>query len=240
AESRWFALRLQARLDEFLGKGWGNVSSTALDMPGHEHLVFKRFRDVMRFREIVEKLREIASECRFRWQYLISVEPHGDLSDEDEMEEDEEREDWLEQEFDPEREKEEWDDFRAQRRLRRERLEREHRFKILQQQGAAINPAEFSPESEKQKPAQPAADPSGESAAEEETDEEEDGGLAEAIPPDDEEGLGRDLSFVISLDEKLLFVSDHMREEAEYLFRESAVNWHTLPEPPTGRQRPLL
>jgi hypothetical protein len=240
AEARWFALRLQARLDEFLGKGWGNVSSTALDLPGHEHLVFKRFRDVMRFREIVEKLREIASECRFRWQYLISVEPHGDLSDEDEMEEDEEREDWLEQEFDPEREKEEWDDFRAQRRLERERLEREHRFKILQQQGAAIDPAEFSPESEKQKPAQTVADPNAEGAEEEETDDEGDGGLAEEIPPDDEEGLGRDLSFVVSLDEKLLFVSDHMREEAEYLFGESAVNWHTLPEPPTGRPRPLL
>jgi hypothetical protein len=240
AEARWFALRLQAQLDEFLGKGWGNVNSTALDMPGHEHLVFKRFRDVMRFREIVEKLREIASECRFRWQYLISVEPHGDLSDEDEMEDDEEREDWLEQEFDPEREKEEWDEFRAQRRLERERLEREHRLKILQQQGAEIDPAEFSPGSEKPRPAQPAADAGGDADDEEEGDEEREGGLAEAIPPDDEEGLGRDLSFVVSLDEKLLFVSDHMREEAEYLFGETAVSWHSLPEPPTERPRPLL
>jgi hypothetical protein len=232
AEARWFALRLQARLDEFLSKGWGNVNSTALDMPGHQHLVFKRFRDVMRFREIVEKLREIASECRFRWQYLISVEPHGDLSDDDETDEDEEREDWLEQEFDPEREKEEWDDFRAQRRLERERLEREHRLKILQQQGAEIDPAEFSPESEKPKPAQASDNP-------DETENEE-GGIAEEIPPDDEEDLGSELSFVISLNEKLLFVSEHMREEAEYLFGENAVNWHTLPETPTERPRPLL
>jgi len=243
AEARWFAQRLQRTLDEFLGKGWGAVNTSSMDMPGHEHLTFKRFRDIMRFREVVEKLRGVASESRFRWQYLISVEPHGDLSeDEDEDEMDEmEREDWLDQEFDPEREKEEWDDFREQRRLERERLEREHRLQILQQQGAEINPAEFSPETEKPKTQKTNATP-GESGEEDsdgnETESSEDGGLAEAAPLDEEEGLGRDLSFVVSLDENILWVTEHMREDAEYLFGESAVNWHALPEPPGERPRP--
>jgi hypothetical protein len=238
AEARWFAQRLQSKLDEFLGKGWGVVNTSSTDMPGHEHLTFKRFRDIMRFREIVEKLRETAAECRFRWQYLVSVEPHGDLSDDEDMDEMDEmdREDWLDQEFDPEREKEEWDEFRAQRRLERERLEREHRLQILQQQGAEIDPAEFSPESEKPKTAK-ASETIGEESDEDDLDDDAEGGLAEAAPLDDE-GLGRDLSFVISLDENILWATDHMREDVEYLFGESAVNWHTLPEPPIKRPRP--
>jgi hypothetical protein len=239
AEARWFGQRLQRSLDDLLGKGWGAVNISSMDTPGHEHLTFKRFRDIMRFREIVEKLRELASQSRFRWQYLISVEPHGDLSEDEDMDEmdEEEREDWLDQEFDPEREKEEWEDFRAQRRLERERLEREHRMQILQQQGAEINPAEFSPKPESPKPAKGSEEVADED--EDEVDDEGEGGLAEATPPpDDDEGLGRDLSFVVSLDENILWVTEHMREDAEYLFGESAVNWHALPESPKDRPRP--
>lgn len=230
AEARWFAQRLQQALDELLGKGWGSVNNSSMSMPGHEHLTFRRFRDVMRFRDIVIKLRELAAECRFRWQYLISVEPHGDMSDDDEIDElDEmERDDWLEQEFDPEREKEEWDDFRAQRRLERERLEREHRLQILKQQGVKIDPAQFSPELEKSKASE---------KAEDETEDDDDGGLAEIMSEDDE-GLGRELSFVVSLDENILWVSEHMREDAEYIMGESAINWHALPGAPTDRPRP--
>ena len=50
--------------------------------------------------------------------------------------------------------------------------------------------------------------------------------------------LADDLSFVVSLDENILWVSEHMRGEAEYIFGETAVNWHTLPGEIKDRPRP--
>jgi hypothetical protein len=224
AESRWFGHMLQESLDGLLSKGWGSVSVTSAESPGHQHLTFRRFRDVMRFREIIECLNQVVASCRFPWQFLLSVEPHSDLSDEDatEGEEEEEREDWLDQEFDPEREKEEWDDFRRQRQIERERMEREHRLQLLQQQGAPIDPAEFSP-----------AESAETEAGADDLDEDEDELLDDE---DDEESIAEDLSFVVTLKDGILWATEHMRESAEYIMGGTAEDWHALPEP---RPRPL-
>jgi hypothetical protein len=229
AESRWFGHQLQESLDTLLGKGWGSVSITSAESPGHQHLTFRRFRDVMRFREIADCLTQLVATCRFNWQFLLSVEPHSDLSDEDavEADEEEEREDWLDQEFDPEREKEEWDDFRRQRQIERERMEREHRLQLLQQQGAPIDPAEFSPEP-------PAAELAGALESDEDELEDED----DLQDEDEDESLAEDLSFVVTLNDGILWATEHMRESAEYIMGESAEDWHALLQPVDQRPRP--
>jgi hypothetical protein len=82
AEARWFAEHLQRRLDALLGKGWGVSTGSGSLAAGHQHLDIKRFRDVTRLGEVIHAIRELIASCRFPWELLISVEPHGDLSEE--------------------------------------------------------------------------------------------------------------------------------------------------------------
>jgi hypothetical protein len=53
AESRWFGRELQQRLDTLLGKGWGDADSFPNSHPGHRHLTIERFKDIVRFDEIL-------------------------------------------------------------------------------------------------------------------------------------------------------------------------------------------
>lgn len=70
-----------------------------------------------------------------------------------------------------------------------------------------------------------------------ETDE-DDGDLAE--PPPDYQGsdLGKQLRCIVNLQEDILWVTAHMKDDAEYLLSVRTEDWHALPEPPEKRPLP--
>ena len=240
AEARWFVRRAQRRLDALLGQGWGEFPNVGV---GGGHLIIRRYRDVMRFRELVQALRELSAQNRFGWRYMISVQPHGDMSED--MEEIRKRQnptEWFERPFDAEREREEWESFCAERRKEREFLEREHRLRLQEQQGLPINPADFSPEAKP--PAGQMVTPEGGSESTEEEDEADaesadEGGIATPPPPDGSQSdLAEDLGFIINLHEDILWVTAHMVENTAYIYGEEPEDWHKLPMPLEDRPEP--
>src|SRR5438874_8148466 len=44
------------------------------------HIGFKRYKDTVRIREIIQFLRQFSAAQRFPWRFFIYVEPHGDMS----------------------------------------------------------------------------------------------------------------------------------------------------------------
>ena len=233
AESRWFAREYRKRLGELLG--WAKPSGS--DMlgrysPGGGNVSIKRYRDVMRMPEILQTLRQLMAECRFRWDLMLNIEPHGDLSDDmDEIRKRHEQEegDWLCRERDPAEEKEWHDDFIRRRRELYARYEREHRLKLIEQAGGEIKPEDFRVPS-------PAEPPPPEE--EEDLDDEDDGDLAEPSEDDDDSDLGQDLQCIVHLDEDFVWVTSHMKEDAEYLLSLQTEDWHALPGPPETRPLP--
>lgn len=245
AEDRWFVAKAQQRMDALLGEEWGVLDENW--GPGRMHVTIRRYRDVMRFREVVQLLRELSAESRFAWNYMVSVEPHGDMSED--LRTIRKRQNpggWLEEPIDPEEERENWESFRRERRKRREYLEREHRLNLQRQQGLEIDPEEFSPRAEPPAPPQkttaggnPAEDDEAEDDTGFDNGDDDAGGLA--IPPPDDENqsdLARKLHFIVTLTEEILWVTSHMEENAAYIYGEEPVNWHELPEPPEERPFP--
>jgi hypothetical protein len=232
AESRWFKEELQTRLERLLGVGWGIANST--------HVRLRRYCDVMRFREIVQTLRELNADCKEPKLFLLIVEPHGDMSED--MEAIRARQkgpvDWLDRPFNAAQEIEERERFRRERLKDRQYLEREHRLKLQQQQGLDIDPADFSPSAD-EPPAskQKAIAGGGEEAEDESIEDENDGGVAD-MPPDDgktESDLAEDLGFYATLNEEGLFVATDEAENAACVMGEEPVFWSSLPEPPEKR-----
>ncbi len=238
AESRWFAMQYRTRLSELLG--WAKPSGSdmlGLYSPGGGHVSIKRYRDVMRLPEIIQTLRQLLSECRFRWKLMINVEPHGDLSDDmDEIRKRHEQEegDWLCRERDAAQHKADHDDFIRRRRELYARYEREHRLKLIEQAGGEIKPEDFRVPTPA-KTGQPADEDLDDDEAE--TDE-DDGDLAEPPPGDEGSDLGRQLQCIVSLQEDILWVTAHMKDDAEYLLSVRTEDWHALPEPPEKRPLP--
>jgi hypothetical protein len=234
AEARWFAQELQRRLDALLGEDWGDVTSFPDRWAGYRHLTIKRFKDVFRMEEIVQSARELMAASRFPWQIMVNAEPHGDLSkdmEEIRAQREEQERDWLDREYDAKQEREEYEEFRQTRRELYERLEREHRLRLLQQQGEVINPADFSPE----------AKPPPKKGGDEDEDEYEDdeGGLDEFDEDEPEQSEFEEaMSFVFDLTENSIWVSAHQRETFETTLGLKAEDWHALPEPPAERPRP--
>jgi hypothetical protein len=235
AEGRWFGREIQQRLDALLGKGWGETA-TYTHGGGHHHLNVQRFKDVMRMDEIVQVCRELIATCKYPWNILVSAEPHGDLSKE--MEEirarrEEEERDWLDQEYDEKQEREDYEEFRKSRRELYERLEREHRLRLLQQQGEEIDPADFSPATEKK------AQAKGKDADDEDYEDEDEEDLAE----DDEfaqSEFEEAMSFGFTLTERHIWVPEHDKETFEATVGIQLEDWHALPEPVAERPRPRL
>jgi hypothetical protein len=240
AEARWFAHELQQRLDALLGEGWGDVTSYADRWAGYRHLTIQRFKDILRMEEIVQSTRELMAMCRFPWHIMVSAEPHGDLSkdmEEIRAQREEQERDWLDRDYDAEQEREEYEEFRQTRRELYERLEREHRLRLLQQQGEEINPADFSPD------AKPATVPKAAAAEEEDDDfdDDDEGGLDELDEDDPEQSeFEEEMSFVFDLTENSIWVSAHQRETFEATLGIRAEDWHALPEPPAERPQPRL
>jgi hypothetical protein len=236
AEARWFARELQQRMDALLGEGWGDVISYADRWAGYRHLTFQRFKDILRMEEIVQSVRELLATCRFPWQIMVNAEPHGDLTkdmEEIRAQREEQERDWLDRDYDAEQEREEYEEFRRTRRELYERLEREHRLRLLQQQGEEINPADFSPGA-----AKPAAVPKKGTDEDDDFDDDE-GGLDELDQDDPEQSEFEEaMSFVFDLTENSIWVSAHQRETFEATLGLRAEDWHALPEPPLQRPRP--
>lgn len=231
AEARWFGYELQQRLDTLLGAGWGDVTSYPDRHPGYRHLPIQRFKDIVRFDEIIEVTRSLMATSRFHWQILVSAEPHGDLSkdmEEIRAQREEQERDWLDRDYDAEQEREEYEEFRQMRKELYERLEREHRLRLLQQQGEEINPADFSPASK------PAASKPASAEAEEGDDEWEEDEDQDLDPSEFEE----EMSFGFYLTENHIWVTEHDRETFESTLGIRAEDWHALPQPPTERPRP--
>lgn len=242
AENRWFEGELNKRLNALLGPEWNPDQHISDDSPGHHHLQIQRYRDVVRLGEIIQVIRELMASVRFPWIFLIGVEPHGDLNDDIEQIRAEQAQDkllWWERDIDQEEMREDHEDFVRRKRELFERFEREHRMRLLEQQGAAINPEEFSPASKK--PAQKTPDTDDEEGEEDDDDDFFDEDDEELMDDDDDEmsQLAEDLSFVVTLEENYLWISTHMRENAEYTLGVKAVDWHALPEPVEKRPRPI-
>ncbi len=240
AEARWFARELQQRLDALLGEGWGDVVSYADRWAGYRHVTFQRFKDILRMEEIVQTARELMATCRFPWQMLVSAEPHGDLSkdmEEIRAQREEQERDWLDRDYDAEQEREEYEEFRKTRRELYERLEREHRLRLLQQQGEEINPADFSPENKPVAPKKKGV----EEEEDEDFDDDDEGGLEEYDEDEPEQSeFEEEMSFVFDLTEGSIWVSEHQRETFEATLGVRAEDWHALPEPPEKRPRPRV
>ncbi len=239
AEARWGAAQIRARLDRLLGEEWTGelICLTA----GHLQVTLSRYQDVMRFQDVVAALREFSASSRYPWNFMIVTEPHGDLSEE--MDEREERGarrkkpgPWLVREFDAEETRREQEEWNESRREEYARLEAEHRLRLKEEQQAQVDPADFSPT-----PKPPADDASGTTAVrdKEENAGDDDGDLLEAEPDDQvEDELTEKLRTIVFLHENILWCTSHTRENAEYLFGESAEDWHNLPQPIQDRPRP--
>ena len=248
AEGRWGSEQVRLRLRSLLGDGCGTGDGYA--GAGHISIALRRYPDMMRLREVIQVLREFSAASRFPWSYLLRMEPHGDMSDT--MEELRLREaqpatssgDWLVREFDLEQERAQHEEFTRRRREEYERRAAEHRHRLQQEQEIASE--------ELSAPAIPPQKPSedeGVVAADDQDpdltrgDDEEDGnggvGLMEAPPGEQiNEDLSAKLSFIVTLEENILWATSHMLEGAEYCYGEPAENWHALAEPIQDRPRP--
>ncbi|MGB8166473.1 MAG: hypothetical protein WCF18_03210 [Chthoniobacteraceae bacterium] len=239
--ARWYEWRTAEavrRLDALLGRGWRGRES------GHHHH-FRRIQDVMRMREIVAMLSEFLCQCRWPSGLMLNFEPHGDIAEDMDalagrhLEEGEER-DWLDRPFDLEAERQDREDFNERRRREYLRRAHEHRLRLLEEQGLPVDPADFPVEPRLPREKATAGDVPETPEAFQEEDEEEDGGeLAIPPPPEDEiSEFVEDLSFVVALRPGILWVTEHMREDAEYHWGEPAENWHALPGPLADRPSP--
>jgi hypothetical protein len=247
AHARWFEEQVNSRLDELLGPEWG-----ASILGGH--LTFRRYCDVARMREIVGALRELLLVCRYPPVFMLRFEPHGDMSETmDEIARRQRKRGeraWLDHEFDVEEEREQHEEFVQRRRADYERRAREHRLRLIEEQGLAADPQEFSTQAEPPRekvtagPAPAEPPPAEEEDADLPDDDEEDeddagGGLATPPPSKGETSeFVQDLSFIVSLTSEALWITFHMRENAEYHWGEPAEDWHALPGPPAARPFP--
>lgn len=226
AETRWFKAELRRRMDALLGRGWrkredASSHGSSHERPGNVQVHLNRFEDTFRLREVVQTLRELMAAARFPWSMLLIIEPHGNLDDD--LDEIAARDDDDDEVAAAERDRQERLEYQRYARERRAFLERQHRFRLRQEQGVPIDPNDFSP------PPEP-----------EETDESEDGDSAVLAEDDDEGagGLGSRFHLYAHLEEEVLSVWLADTQLAADYYGETPVNWHELPGPPGQRPRP--
>jgi hypothetical protein len=229
AEARTLVSTLQGRLDQLLGRGWGLLRSCKVH-PGIEHIPFKRFSDTSRLREVIQVLREISAHSRFEWEFLLIVEPHGDMSEDlKQMKAREEEEavtggDWLAQYYEPESVLRENEERRRERERRYEFLAREHLLQLRGEQ-EGLDPALFYVPREETESVKEEETITPSSAADEDDDG---GGVALAPPPPpplNVDNLGDELEFYLTVYEDCILVNSHWLERASYNLGMTAVEW---------------
>lgn len=249
AEGRWLAAEKIRRLDALLGAEW-NVS------PSNYGIRILRFQDVQRLPEIVECLRRLSADCLDPVHYSITVEPHGDISEDGWRRPRKRRPgslDWLERDTNLDEELRDREYFRTTREEHLRRLECEHRLEILKQQGQPIDPKDFSPptgidglgapepieEPDETEDDAPAGAASAGFDANEDDEDDDAGGIAEPPPPPPgTKTLGEKLSFSMHVSEDGAFVVEHQLKQALAVLSVEFENWHDLPLPPESRPRP--
>jgi hypothetical protein len=140
SEYVWFCRETNRRLTKLLGKGWGEEKEAHRWAHSNMHITICRPEDLDRIPEIIECLRETIASARHPWTYFLVVDPEKWY--ERDMEEIYEGEG---EEFNAEREQQEWEDRKEKERERREFLERKYRHRLRQESGMPANPDEFAP-----------------------------------------------------------------------------------------------
>lgn len=233
AEVRSFHATLQTKLDGLLGRGWGLVGKVhGVSSAGWMNLGFKRFADTSRIREILQLLRETSAASRFPWEYLINVEPHGDMTDEladlKELEEEEKAPEdyWAVKYHEPQSVLREDAEHLQMRRETYNYLEREHLLRLREQQGEPVDPELFeAPDEVEPTPVDAEFE---EEPNESKFEENDTGGVAIAPPPPpppDEASLSDQLQYYVTLYEDCMVVGSNWAARARYNLGEAPVPW---------------
>ena len=195
SEDTWFYREVNRRLCVLLGRPWTANAKRFPFCNGANQIHINRAQEIDRLPEIVQCLREFLAACRYRNTYMLIIDSLGEY--EREMDEIYAEEG---EEFDAERQREEWEDERRQERERREFLERKYRHRLQQELGTPAAPLPTPP---------PGAD----------GHEDEDGdtlaATAETSAP--EYDLGTRLHLYATLTEKAVYVRSEDRPLAEML-----------------------
>jgi hypothetical protein len=104
-------------------------------------------------------------------------------------------------------------------------LEREHRWRLQQQDGRPIDPAAFFP---------PAPAPAGASPGDAEADDDD----ADAEEGAGDDRFGADAGFTAVVAETTVWVHESGAQNAAEFFGVVLEDWHALAEPPEQRPRP--
>lgn len=200
SEHRWFIRRINRRLTALLGKGWGEIQERFPGQAGNAHVTITRPEDIDRLLEVVQCLRELIAAARHPWSYLLIVDTLARFErgmDEIYRADDEE--------FNPDRQRKEWEDSRRQQRERRKFLERKYRHRLQQELGSPGVPPK------------PAAAPANANETSEKNEDDEDTLMASASANEDEYDLGIRTSLYATLTEKACYIHESYRGIAEML-----------------------
>jgi hypothetical protein len=228
AEVRAMGDILHRRLNELLGRGWGIANGKYLG-PGNLHL--KRFEDTMRVREVIDVLREESARSRFPWHFLLSVEPHGDMSEDlEQMKEREEEEaktegDWLARYYEPDEVLRGNEEERREREKRYEFLTREYLLQLRGEDGVDPSLLSLPKDEDDPKNPEPENDPVSPSA----TDDDDAGGVAIAPPPPpppETKSLGEELAYYLDVYEDCIVANQHWAKKAAYNLGLTPVEWN--------------
>jgi hypothetical protein len=132
SEAAWGQREITRRLEQLLGKGWRRISGVG---GGHCHVTISCGEDIDRLPEIIGCLRQFAAAARHSWSYLLIVDSLAQYErDMFEIYRDDG------EEFNAEREREEWEDSRRRRLEHEELLKRIYKHRLQQELGTPPAP----------------------------------------------------------------------------------------------------
>ena len=136
SEAAWGQREISRRLEQLLGKGWRRISGVGA---GHCHVTISCGEDIDRLPEIVGCLRQFAATTRHPWNFLLIVDSLAQYErDMGEIYRDDG------EEFNAEREREEWEYDRQRRIEHEELLKRIYKHRLQQELGTPTQPENFT------------------------------------------------------------------------------------------------
>jgi hypothetical protein len=134
SEARWFVREANRRLRRLLGDGCCHFDEHGLN-PGHDMITVSRPEDIDRVPEIAACLRELFAAARHPWEVMLIVDSLDRYErDMDEIYGDDD------EEFNAEREREEWEYQHELQREHRKFLERKYHLRLQQELGNPVVP----------------------------------------------------------------------------------------------------
>jgi hypothetical protein len=196
SEGRWFAREINRRFDALLGQGWGRQEDCSNLHGGYAQVTINRSEDIDRLPAIVQCLRELMASARHPWNLLFMVKSleRYERDIQDIYRDDDE-------EFNAEREREEWEYRKERQREHRQYLERKYKHRLQQELGLPATP---------DNPAAPAGEADDDAL---ETTADESG---------PEFDLGTELELFTTLTEKGVYFHESYRGLAEMLLEKKA------------------